>query len=68
MFEAALPTPPPSMSSQESLDSFASSTPTMVATPPPVQGKEAARNNIIRELVETERKFVVDLETMQVRF
>ena len=33
----------------------------------PVDAREAARNNIIREMVETERKYVQDLEIMQVR-
>ena len=37
------------------------------AIPTPVNGPEAERNNIIRELVETERKYVQDLEVMQVR-
>jgi hypothetical protein len=35
--------------------------------PTPVNGPDAERNNIIRELVETERKYVQDLEVMQVR-
>jgi cell division control protein 24 len=30
-----------------------------------LNAKEAARNNIVRELVETERKYVQDLEIMQ---
>lgn len=34
--------------------------------PPPITGKEGARNNIVREMVETERKFVQDLEIMLV--
>jgi len=34
--------------------------------PHPTDAKEVARNNIIREIVETERKYVQDLETMQV--
>lgn len=33
---------------------------------PPANAQESARNNIIRELVETERKYVQDLEIMQV--
>ncbi|KZV62603.1 hypothetical protein PENSPDRAFT_670249 [Peniophora sp. CONT] len=43
------------------------SDPSAVATSSaiPASGKEAARNNIIRELVETERKYVQDLEVMQ---
>ncbi|KAJ7725854.1 hypothetical protein DFH07DRAFT_248202 [Mycena maculata] len=32
---------------------------------PPANAQEAARNNIIREMVETERKYVQDLEIMQ---
>jgi hypothetical protein len=36
------------------------------AIPTPVNGPDAERNNIIRELVETERKYVQDLEVMQV--
>jgi len=32
-----------------------------------INPKESARNNIVRELVETERKYVQDLEIMQVR-
>lgn len=35
--------------------------------PTPAHGPEIERNNIIRELVETERKYVQDLEVMQVR-
>jgi hypothetical protein len=37
------------------------------AIPTPANGPDAERNNIIRELVETERKYVQDLEVMQVR-
>ena len=37
------------------------------AIPTPANGPEIERNNIIRELVETERKYVQDLEVMQVR-
>lgn len=33
----------------------------------PASAQENARNNIIREIVETERKYVQDLEHMQVR-
>ena len=33
---------------------------------PPANAQETASNNIIRELVETERKYVQDLEHMQV--
>lgn len=59
------PASPPSMASaQGSSDSLA----TDVLTPSvPIDAREAARNNIIREMVETERKYVQDLEIMQVR-
>ena len=33
----------------------------------PANGPDAERKNIIRELVETEHKYVQDLEVMQVR-
>lgn len=51
------------LSSQGSTDSLATE-----SFPPstPVNAREAARNNIIREMVETERKYVQDLEIMQV--
>ena len=55
--------PPSMMSSQESADLFTADVPS-VATP--VNAQETARNNIIREMVETERKYVQDLEIMQV--
>jgi cell division control protein 24 len=59
------PDSPPSMlSSQDSTDSLTTDT-TSVSTP--VNAQETARNNIIREMVETERKYVQDLEIMQVR-
>ncbi|KAI0041006.1 hypothetical protein FA95DRAFT_1591168 [Auriscalpium vulgare] len=54
--------PSPTLTSQDSLDSLAPETPLM---PVPANAQEAARNNIIRELVETERKYVQDLEVMQ---
>lgn len=38
------------------------------STSVPASAQESARNNVIREMVETERKFVQDLETMQVSF
>ena len=41
--------------------------PDIPAIPTPANGPDAERNNIIRELVETERKYVQDLEVMQVR-
>ena len=55
--------PPSMMSSQGSTDSLATD-----SFPPstPLNAREAARNNIIREMVETERKYVQDLEIMQV--
>jgi cell division control protein 24 len=52
------------MSSHDSYDSLVSET-TLVN--PPVNAQEAARNNITKEMVETERKYVQDLEIMQVR-
>ncbi|KAJ7262209.1 hypothetical protein B0H12DRAFT_1013069 [Mycena haematopus] len=61
----AFETSPPSpafMSSHDSYDSFATDT-TLVA--PPANAQEAARNNITKEMVETERKYVQDLEIMQ---
>jgi cell division control protein 24 len=61
LFEAA-PTSPPSLSAHESTDSLSES---FASTP--VNAQEVARNNIIREIVETERKYVQDLEVMQVR-
>jgi hypothetical protein len=50
------------LSSQDSTDSLNTD---ITSAPPPA--KETARNNIIREMVETERKYVQDLEIMQVR-
>ncbi|KAG5735481.1 Rho guanine nucleotide exchange factor scd1 [Termitomyces sp. T112] len=55
--------PSPTASSHPPNDSFdrsASESPI-----PPANAQETARNNIIRELVETERKYVQDLEIMQ---
>lgn len=57
VFEESPPSPP-TLSSHDSSDSL------LDALPQP-NGKEAARNNIVREMVETERKFVQDLEIMQ---
>ena len=62
MFEEAPPPSPPS--TIDSFDSVGLDTP---ALPTPSNGPEIERNNIIRELVETERKYVQDLEVMQVR-
>jgi cell division control protein 24 len=47
-----------------SWDSLATDT---LSAPTPVTAQEVARSNFIRELVETERKYVHDLEIMQVR-
>ncbi|KAJ7497264.1 hypothetical protein FB451DRAFT_1120611 [Mycena latifolia] len=61
----AFETSPPSpafMSSHDSYDSFVSDNASSV---PPANAQEAARNNIVREMVETERKYVQDLEIMQ---
>jgi cell division control protein 24 len=63
-FEATPPSPV-SLALSQSSDSLTldgTSTSTLVNINP----KENARNNIVRELVETERKYVQDLETMQV--
>ncbi|TFY76008.1 hypothetical protein EWM64_g8002 [Hericium alpestre] len=46
-------------------DSTDSLTPASAVPVVAANAKEAARNNIIRELVETERKYVQDLEVMQ---
>lgn len=48
-------------------DSTESLTATTPSVPVPANAQEAARNNIIKEIVETERKYVQDLEVMQVR-
>lgn len=55
------PPSPPFISSQDSYDSFNDSNSSL----PPANAQEAARNNIVREIVETERKYVQDLEIMQ---
>ena len=58
------PHSPPSMTSaQASTDSLDADIPSTLV---PVNAQEAARNNIIREMVETERKYVQDLEIMKV--
>jgi cell division control protein 24 len=57
-----LPPPSPSFISQESVDPLNPG-----VTPIAANSQESARMNIIRELVETERKYVQDLEIMQVR-
>ncbi|KAK2464314.1 hypothetical protein APHAL10511_003771 [Amanita phalloides] len=59
--EDAFEEPPPStpsLSSHESLDSILDSL-------PPANAQDSARQNIVREIVETERKYVQDLEVMQ---
>ncbi|KAI0256188.1 hypothetical protein BJV78DRAFT_1273099 [Lactifluus subvellereus] len=60
--EVAPPSPPSTLSIHDTLDFMGPDTP---AIPTPVNGPDAERNNIIRELVETERKYVQDLEVMQ---
>ncbi|KXN90809.1 Rho guanine nucleotide exchange factor scd1 [Leucoagaricus sp. SymC.cos] len=58
-FESPPPSPP-SLAANDSLDNLSTD-----SLPQPVNAQEQARNNIIREMVETERKYVQDLETMQ---
>jgi cell division control protein 24 len=53
--------PPSSFAPSTSTDSLLNDGPV------PISAKETARGNIIRELVETERKYVQDMEVMQVR-
>ncbi|KAJ4497205.1 hypothetical protein C8R41DRAFT_760425 [Lentinula lateritia] len=60
VFEEAPPSPP-YISSHDSFDSLSDPHVSI----PPAGSREAARNNIIREMVETERKYVQDLEIMQ---
>ncbi|KAI5120645.1 hypothetical protein M0805_007982 [Coniferiporia weirii] len=63
-FQEAPPMSPPSLiASQDSSDSLVN--PDSPTQPGPVNAQENARNNIIREIVETERKYVQDLEHMQ---
>ncbi|KAI6121605.1 hypothetical protein F5141DRAFT_1022959, partial [Pisolithus sp. B1] len=57
-----IPLSPPLLTSQESIDSLISDVPN---TAIPANAQEAGRNNIVREIVETERKYVQDLEVMQ---
>lgn len=57
------PLSPQLLTPQESIDSLINDVPNTVV---PANAREAARNNIIREMVETERKYVQDLEVMQV--
>jgi cell division control protein 24 len=63
VFSEAPSSPPPSIAPSASTDSLL----TDGAPPAPVSAKEAAKANIIRELVDTERKYVQDMEVMQVR-
>ncbi|KAJ7218095.1 hypothetical protein GGX14DRAFT_495554 [Mycena pura] len=56
----AFETSPPSPAHMASHDSYDE-----ISSVPPANAKEAARNNVIREMVETERKYVQDLEVMQ---
>lgn len=60
--QQAPPSPPSLLSAHPSTDSITLD-PSLAGQP--VSAREAARNNIIRELVETERKYVQDLEVMQ---
>ena len=57
---------PPSLSAHESTDSLAQ-TFESPAQSGPVSAQEKDRNFIIREIMETERKYVQELEHMQVR-
>ncbi|KAH7908429.1 hypothetical protein BJ138DRAFT_1157687 [Hygrophoropsis aurantiaca] len=61
LFEAA-PLSPTLMAPHDSVDSLIADVPN---TAVPANAREAARNNIVREMVETERKYVQDLEVMQ---
>ncbi|THV05107.1 hypothetical protein K435DRAFT_850307 [Dendrothele bispora CBS 962.96] len=60
-FEDAPPSPP-YLASHDSYSSLNTDSPSSL---PPANAQEAARNNIVREMVETERKYVQDLEIMQ---
>ncbi|KAF8893399.1 hypothetical protein BD779DRAFT_1506014 [Infundibulicybe gibba] len=53
--------PPSIISSHDSFESFS----TDATSIPPATAQEAARNHIIKEMVDTERKYVQDLEIMQ---
>ena len=64
VFEEAPPPSPPSAFSPH--DSFDSMGPDIPVIPTPANGPDAKWNNIIHELVETERKYMQDLEVMQV--
>ena len=64
-FQELPPQSPPTVSSQDSIDSIENPS-SPVQQPIAPNAQEVARNNIVRELVETERKYVQDLEHMQV--
>ncbi|KDQ57595.1 hypothetical protein JAAARDRAFT_156392 [Jaapia argillacea MUCL 33604] len=64
VFMDAPPSSPPTLSSHESSDSISAPDVPPMSTSP-ANAREAARINIIREMVETERKYVQDLEVMQ---
>jgi len=64
VFLEVAPPSPPTLALHESSDSLAQE----ALVPAPANAQEAVRNNIVRELVETERKYVQDLEVMQVCF
>jgi cell division control protein 24 len=55
--------PPPSVAPSESSDSLVAGAAAVSTT---LSAKERDRNNILREMLETERKYVQDLEVMQV--
>jgi cell division control protein 24 len=65
VFEESVPLPPPAAFSPHY--SFHPMGPHIPAIPTPANSPDAERNNIIRELVETERKYVQVLEVMKVR-
>ncbi|KLO18354.1 hypothetical protein SCHPADRAFT_899755 [Schizopora paradoxa] len=62
-FQEAPPQSPPTVHPSDSTDSLPNLD--SPAQPDPVSAQEKARNNTIREIVETERKYVQDLEHMQ---
>lgn len=55
------PSSPPTISSSVSFDSLAD---TLVSLP--TNAKESERDHVIKEILDTERKYVQDLEIMQV--
>lgn len=58
---------PTSLAARSRTDSDAPAVPDNIAHLVPSSSREADRKNIIREMLETERKYVGDLEVMQVR-